>query len=79
MTMKKKEMVDIIDLLESGGYEVQKLETVNLGGLPPFLCTSSNSIWRIPFIFSKVSGFTPYSRLNTTAPVFDTCFSLSMP
>jgi hypothetical protein len=24
--MTKKEMVDIIDLLESGGYEVQKLE-----------------------------------------------------
>jgi hypothetical protein len=31
------------------------------------------------FNFSKVSDFTPYSRLNTATPLSDACFSIRMP
>jgi hypothetical protein len=37
--------------------------TVSLGGLPPCRYNVLHSFWNMPFIFSHVSGRTPYSIL----------------
>jgi hypothetical protein len=50
--------------------------TVSFGGLPPFRCKAPYSFCRIDRTFSKVPGFTPYSRLKRTASVSAAFFPL---